>query len=129
MPMRKSSFFVWGKLFQSAQEFLKALAIDVKEEHTGIRILGKVPNTSLVSTLTDIYSYMILSQALTSFASILFFQLWEGPAMPPYTHRIRGLQILEPPYYLSEVIKREHPFSLQGYPCPQFKNRGLPNAL
>jgi hypothetical protein len=42
------------------------LAIDVKGEHTGIRILGKVPNTSLVPTLTDIYSYMILSQALTS---------------------------------------------------------------
>jgi hypothetical protein len=71
--------FVWGKLFQSAQEFLKALTIDVKGEHTGIRILGKVPNTSLVPTLTDIYSCMILSQALTSFASILFFSFGRVP--------------------------------------------------
>jgi len=54
--------FVSGKLLQSTQEFLETLAIDVEGEHTGIRILGKVPNTSLVFTLTDIYSYMIFSQ-------------------------------------------------------------------
>jgi hypothetical protein len=71
--------FVWGKLFQSAQEFLKALAVNVKGEHTGIRILGKIPNTSLVPTLTDIYPYMILSHTLTSFVSILFFSFGRVP--------------------------------------------------
>jgi hypothetical protein len=105
--------FVWRKLLQSAEEFLKSLAIDIEGEHPGIRILGKVVDTSLVLTFTDIYSYMKLSQDLTSF-HFCFVALGESRLAT-----IHALNQGSPDVGVTVLLIRGHQagasFNLQGY--------------
>jgi hypothetical protein len=73
----------------------------------------------------DIYSYMVFSQ----FSNPPFIDFLNLGSLPPCHHTRAESEvpdISEPSYYLSGVIKREHPFNVQGYSCPQFSNRGLP---
>ena len=116
--------FVLGKLLQSAQEFLKSLAVNGEREYPRIRILRKVPNASLVLMFADIYSYMILSQDLTSFI-FCFVVLGESRLAA-----IHALNQGSPDVGVTVLLIRGHQagasFNLQGYFCPQFSNRGLP---
>ena len=116
--------FARRKLFQSSKEFLKSLAVDGEREHPRIRILREIADTSLVVMFTDVYSYMILSQDLTSFI-FCFVALGESRLAT-----IHALNQRSPNVGVTVLLIRGHQarasFNLQGYFCPQFNNRGLP---